>query len=202
MKKLFLVGLLAVAAASASITPDLMVTNGTTYCSGSPGNCTYTYDIILAENHSVETGDFFTIYDFNGFVSFPAVQPLGWTPSAAMTGMDPVDPAIPYAGDDANVMNLTWQYAGPTLAAPGGGLTISGFQAVSTFTGVAPGRYGSQTHKPTGVTVGGMPSSSAGYVDVPGTGPGGENPIPEPMSMALLGGGLAALGLLRFRKQS
>jgi hypothetical protein len=203
MKKLFLVGLLAVAAANATITPDLLVVSPTgPYCTPGPGsNCTYEYEAYLPNKHYIESGDYFTIYDFAGYVvgSIASASPL-WTGSAQLTGVNTVDPVVTIPDNDT-IYNLTWTYNGTRVDAGPAGITFDGFTAASELNGVAPGWYAAQTGKNTGVTVGDTPDANGGRVDVPGPGPGGENPVPEPMSMMLIGGGLSALGMLRLRKK-
>ena len=204
MKKLFLVGLFAVAAANATITPELLVVSSTgPYCDAGPaaGQCTYEYEAVVPSVHQLRSGDFFTIYDFAGFIEGSVISaPTGWTGSAQKVGVDPTSPMV-IIPDNPNMWNITWTYNGsPTTV--GQEMTFSGFRAVSDFSGVASGWYSAQSHKPGGVTVGGRLDANGGQVDVPAPGPGEDNPVPEPMSMALLSGGLAALGLLRLRKQS
>ena len=75
MKKLFLVGLLAVAAANATITPFLVYPQGGTEVTAPPActvvggtDCRYDYSVLIEAGYQVMEGDFFTIYDFNDIV--------------------------------------------------------------------------------------------------------------------------------------
>ncbi|HYP08614.1 MAG TPA: hypothetical protein VER03_20430, partial [Bryobacteraceae bacterium] len=107
MKKLFLAGLFAVAAANATITPELLVVSATTYCDPGPvaGQCTYEYEAFLPETHSLKSGDFFTIYDFAGFIEGSQIgAPAMWTGMAHKLGMNTTDPVV-VIPDNANVWN-------------------------------------------------------------------------------------------------
>lgn len=197
MRKLLMAGLFGVFAANATITPDLLViSNAGPYCTpAAGGECTYEYEAHLPQKHYLETGDFFTIYDFLGFAG-SIVGPSGWTGVPNLIGITPGSPVSLPDVDDPTTVNITWIYNGPRVD---GATTFTGFKVNSIFNGVAPGWYASQTHKSSGVTVGGTTDSNAGQVDVPSPG-GGDTVVPEPMSMGLLGSGLTALGLLSLRK--
>jgi hypothetical protein len=205
MKKLFLVGLLAVAAANATITPDLVVSSPAgPFCSPGPDtNCTYEYEAYLPEKHYLVAGDYFTIYDFAGFVVGSEIgAPANWSGSAQLEGVNTTTPVV-VIPDSTEFYNITWTYNGPRIDAPVGGITFDGFTAISELNGIATGWYAAQTHKNTGTApgTGDKPDANGGLVDVPGPDQGSENPVPEPMSMMLIGGGLSALGMLRLRKK-
>src|SRR5215467_4991710 len=84
--------------ARADIIPQL----STVTPSGS--NFTWTYSASLTNDETLQNGNFFTIYDFAGFVSGTNFQPANWVFSSAMTGKTPakVTPT-----DDPNIPNLT-----------------------------------------------------------------------------------------------
>src|SRR4051794_30067381 len=52
-------------------------------------NFRYTYGVILTSDCTLKTGDFFTVYDFQGFVPGTNVQPANFTFSIAKTGKTP-----------------------------------------------------------------------------------------------------------------
>src|SRR6266550_2918531 len=54
-------------------------------------NYKYTYDVALDSLQRIEDDDFFTIYDFAGYVPGSIVAPAGWGASAQMTGITPSD---------------------------------------------------------------------------------------------------------------
>src|SRR5262245_49835864 len=75
----------------------------------------YQYQIDLPSDYKVKTGDFFTIYDFRGFVPGTTVQPIGWSFTSIMLGPNP--PRI-HPDDDGGIPNLTWTYSGDPIAGP------------------------------------------------------------------------------------
>jgi hypothetical protein len=203
MKKLLLMTALAVGAANADIVPNLAGTVTCDFDGGLGSNvCTYNYSATIHSQTQVtgaqDEDEFFTIYDFNGYVAGSGVAPTDWVFSTAGLGQTP-DMINIGSKDDAGIPNLTFTYVG--AASITDGRTVSGFQAKSLFgpTTVADW-YSSQAHKQ-GDTPGSI-VQNVGQVQVPQPGQNEPGDVPEPMSMALLGGGLAALGLLprRFKK--
>jgi hypothetical protein len=213
MKKLFLVGLLAVAAANATITPFLVYPQGGAEVTAPPActavgtDCRYDYSVLIEAGYQVMEGDFFTIYDFNDIVELaPGTFAVGtdapatdWTASVNLIG--PTAPVAPGRTDDPKVHNITYTYTGSGInTGPiqgGGSMILSGFWAVSSSNELAV------THFSAGDNRLNPPGASANGSTVFGPASGGNDTVvPEPMSMALLGGGLSVLGLLRFRKRS
>jgi hypothetical protein len=87
------------------------------------GEFTWSYDVFITESpgpfgRRLEAGDFFTIYDFAGFVVGSEMNPAGWTFASSPLGLDPVGvtPSIP---DSPAIPNLTWTYTGATIDVPG-----------------------------------------------------------------------------------
>lgn len=107
MKKIIF-GLAALATAGmaqASITPVLV---------GSPlsiggGLFEYTYSATLASDQGIESGSYFTLYDFFGFAGFVSA-PANFTGSTQLLGDTPVQ-TLP--ADDAGILNVTYTYSGP-----------------------------------------------------------------------------------------
>src|SRR6476646_7955718 len=101
-----------------AITPTL-----TSVTSNGSGGYTWTYNVQLAADQDAKTGsvpgastaagvgvfattaDYFTIYDFAGFIPGSNVQPTGWAFQSLNVGSTPSD-TIPT--DKAGVQNLTW----------------------------------------------------------------------------------------------
>jgi hypothetical protein len=206
MRKFLFLTALAVGAAYADIIPNLAVGPGAVTCSFdmalSANVCTYNYTATLHSQTMVtaapDEAEFFTIYDFNGFISGTDTSPAGWAFSSSGSGQTPDMIAIG-AKDDPAIPNLTWTYTGGSNITDGS--TISGFSAKSFFgPATVTDWYSSQAHKQ-GDTPGGI-VQNVGPVQVPQPPQNEPGDVPEPMSMALLGGGLIAMGLLprRFRK--
>ena len=158
----------------ADIIPDL---NGV---SPNGSNYTFTYDASVTNVQKVKTGDYFTIYDFYGFVPGTNFQPTGWTFSTALVGPTPpnVNPT-----DDPNVINLTWTYTGPDLIGP---QDLGLFGADSTLSGVHDTDFAALATKyDPGKPDNGTPVSNVGTTGAPA-------PVPEPGFVQL--GGLLAMG--------
>jgi len=126
MRKIFLAALLCMGAfsARADIIPSLTTPADVTPVGG--GNFSWNYSSTVTQDERVQTGDYFTIYDFSGYVAGGNTQPAGWTFSAALIGVTPsrVSPM-----DDPTLFNLTWTYTGTT--------TLDGPQALGVFSAIA-----------------------------------------------------------------
>jgi hypothetical protein len=152
----------------------------------------YDYHPFVTETQRVETGDYFTIYDFPGLVT--ALAPPNWDISIQNLGLTPL--VIP--NDSAALPNVTFTRTGGTIV--GGPTPLGIFSLVSTWTNPVfqPRNWaGAGTSIASGLT-----NANLNHVKVPNTAPA-PAPVPEPGSMALLGlGATSLLGRLRrrFRK--
>ena len=158
------------------------------------GNFRWTYAVVLPTDMQLQSGDYFTIYDFAGRVPGGELVPDGWALAvAAVGGGTPgrLDPA-----DDPAVPNLTWTYTGPTVVT--GQVGLGNFWAVSTL-GEVSGRAGaftSQTHR----TSDGLGERNITETLVPtGAGAGPPPAVPEPGTLLLAGLGLPLAGLAHRR---
>src|SRR6266436_2348578 len=74
---------------------------------GSSQNFTWNYSANVTVDQTVNSGDFFTIYDFSSIMPTTTTQPSGWTFSTALLGPTPSS-VLPT--DNASLWNLTWTY--------------------------------------------------------------------------------------------
>src|SRR5260370_26744372 len=112
-------------------------------------NFRFTYTIVLPSDYKLKSGDYFTIYDFKGYVpaSFlwapgPSIDihSSGWAQSAPMIGQTPphVNPI-----DNHALPNLTFTYSGPTLIGP---QNLGDFSVDSQFGGRIDGVFASRDY--------------------------------------------------------
>jgi hypothetical protein len=171
--------------ANASITVSNPVVSG-----GGP-NFTWAYGISGdgQEQLNATVPTFFTIYDFAGYVAGSIFAPAGWTATTQLVGTTPSGQIIP---DSPSILNLVFTYNGAIAPVPTIAAGPSGFGALSTLVQANPnGFFTYQAQKITNLTAS---DQGQGPTSVP-------TAIPEPLSMTMLGGGLALIGMLRFRRK-
>ena len=204
MKKLFLIGFMAIGAANADLIPNLQ--SGSPTCVGdmnatdvegaSTGErCTWSYSVNLTQNSQLQeggNGEFVVIYDFDGYIGGSVSMTAPWIGSAGNPG--PVGFRQDVVGLDGDTVNLVWNYTGPAVTGPQQWVVT----ADSIYKNKQEGWYTGTSWK-SGDSNGLQGNIGTTVVPAPPGQGGGE--IPEPMSMMLLGGGLAGLGMLRLRKK-
>lgn len=107
MKRLFVLVFLATAAAAARA--DIIPTLNPGSPLATAGGFTWNYATNVTVDQNVNTGDYFTIYDFGSIVPNSNQQPTGWVFSTSLTG---VTPSQVLPNDNPNLLNLTWTYIG------------------------------------------------------------------------------------------
>jgi len=173
--------------ASSSVNAGLLPTQVTVVPDS--GNYRWTYAIVLPTDSQLQSGNYFTIYDFAGYVPGSAVGPdANWTVSTPNSG---ATPTVLLPQDDPNIVNLQFTYSGPTI--PAGQLGLGNFAAISTFEKKAEDDFTAETYR----TSDGLKDSNITTTDVPT----GVQQIPEPATMALAALGLPLLGLARLRRK-
>jgi len=156
------------------------------------GQYRWTYAIVLPTDSQIRTGDYFTIYDFAGYVPNSNSQPSDWTFTTQNLGPTPPD-VIPV--DDPAVSNVSWMYTGPTVTS--GQVGLGNFWALSEYGQSASSYFTASTHR----TSDGRKDNNitTTTVPVPVANPPG---VPEPATLLLAGLGLPLAALFRRRKKA
>lgn len=157
------------------------------------GTCTFSYNVEVSGGTRVNTGDFFTIYDFNGYIAGSAFAPADWAISENLVGITPPSQLVV---DSGSTINLTFTYTGAGTifgpAFPVGG--VGAFGADSKFCNPKlGGQYASSAHKNNpGKADDNSLQENNGFVVTPA--------VPETSSFALLLPGLVPLGIMIRRR--
>jgi hypothetical protein len=149
---------------------------------GSSPNFTWNYSANVTVDQTVNSGDFFTIYDFSSIMPTTTTQPSGWTFSTALVGPTA---ALTSPTDDPTLWNLTWTYSGAPIS---GSAALGMFSVVTSTDQLKDGQFTAQATRNSGPNAG-TKVSNIGVVSVP---------VPEPSALFPILSLAAAIGVDRF----
>jgi hypothetical protein len=126
MRNRYLLGLAILTATILAARADIIPTLSPSTPAASGGGFLWNYSVNVTVDQMVNTGDFFTIYDFGAFTAGSNSQPAGWTFSSSLVG---TNPSLVVPADNPNILNLTWTYNGTTA--------ITGSSLIGDFSVIA-----------------------------------------------------------------
>jgi hypothetical protein len=159
MRKAFVLGLVLLGSAAVIARGDIIPTLSSV--TGSSPNFTWNYAANVTVNQTVNTGDFFTIYDFGSIAPGSNMQPTGWTFSQSLVGPTAAQTS---PIDNPNILNLTWTYNATTPIV--GSAALGMFSVVTSTNQLKTGQFTALATLNTGPNAG-TKVSNVGTVSVP-----------------------------------
>jgi hypothetical protein len=159
MRKSFILGLVLLGSGILIARGDIIPTLDS--ITGSSPSFTWNYAANVTVDETVNTGDFFTIYDFGTIAPGSNTQPTGWTFSQALLGPTP---ALVNATDNPNILNLTWTYTGSTPISGSAALGI--FSVITSTDQLKVGQFSAEATRNSGPNAG-TKVDNIGTVSVP-----------------------------------
>lgn len=188
------IGLVALSsAAKADILPS---TAGPTVTANGNGTFTWTYEVFVTGAQTVNPGNSFTFYDFQGFTGQATATNGQFTPTTTLVSPAPV--ITPFGAvtpnDSAGIPNITFTFSGATPIVGQGinGTSLGTFSLVSTLGG--PGVRNPFLGRGTDTDSGLLNANITNYIA----------PVPEPGEYAvagIFGAGLIGL-MVRARRRT
>jgi hypothetical protein len=157
MRKALFLGL-AIGAITLAARADIIPTLSSTSPVGS--NFSWNYAANVTVDQMVQTGNFFTIYDFGNFVSGSNAQPTGWTFSSSLLG---ATPSLVLPTDSPTLFNLTWTYNGAPIS---GAAPLGTFSVVTDTNQLRTSDFAAEATRNTGPNAGTI-IDNVGTVSVP-----------------------------------
>ena len=150
----------------------------------------FAYGIVLTSDSVLKTGDYFTVYDFAGYVPGSASAVEGFTFSSEGLGktsgnLTPIDnPAVP---------NLTWTYTASESIV--GQVGLGTFMASTTLTGQSVGDFTARSHRAIDDRI------DNNITDTRIPVPNSEPQTPEPATLLMAAIGLPIFGGVRYLRK-
>jgi hypothetical protein len=159
MRKAFVLGLVLLGSGMLIVRGDIIPTLSSV--TGSSPNFTWNYSANVTVNQTVNSGDFFTIYDFGSIAPGSNTQPTGWTFSQSLVGPTA---ALTSPTDNPNILNLTWTYNGTAPIV--GSAALGMFSVITSTDQLKTGQFTAQATLNSGPNAG-TKISNVGTVSVP-----------------------------------
>ncbi len=159
MRKAFILGLVLLGSGILIARGDIIPTLSSV--TGSSPNFTWNYSANVTVDETINTGDFFTIYDFGSIAPGSNMQPTGWTFSQALLGPTP---ALVNATDNPNILNLTWTYTGTTPIS--GSAALGMFSVITSTDQLKTGQFSAEATRNSGPNAG-TKVDNIGTISVP-----------------------------------